>query len=192
MQTCQFPTQRGDSDLGHGGREGGADTQEITPTAEDTCVQVFSARQALPPSPLRFPLSPIRPRISQAFLPGRRNHLPLLRSMAPVDPGALSPGRSGCRTRRRALFGAAPAASSSPPPDRMLAGRPRPALRAPGIDRSTPRPLRVSRSRTGQRHALLSPRPPAGLVGTASQPTRFGSVPAWPTCLHHSVFLALR
>lgn len=163
MQTCQFPTQRGDSDLGHRGGEGGADTQGITPAAGGTCVQVFSARQALPPPPLLLPLSPIRPRISQAFLPGRRNHLPLLRSMVPAwVPGTLSPGRSGCRTRRRALSRAAPAASSSPPPDRMLAGRPRPALRSPGIDPSTPRPLRVSRSRTGQRHALLSPAPLLG------------------------------
>lgn len=44
-RVCQFPTRRGDSDLGHRvGAEVGADTQQITPAAGGTCIQVFSAR----------------------------------------------------------------------------------------------------------------------------------------------------
>lgn len=84
-RVCQFPTRRGDSDLGHRVRVGvGADTQQFTPAAGGTCVQVFSARQTLPPPPLLLLPSPTQPRISKASLPGRRNHLPLLRSMAPA------------------------------------------------------------------------------------------------------------
>lgn len=66
-----------------GGVEGRALTHKrLLLLQEAPVLKLFNVRQAVAP-PLLF-LSPIRPAISQASLPRCRNHLPLLRSMAPA------------------------------------------------------------------------------------------------------------
>lgn len=185
VQTCQFPTQLGDSDLGHGGGEGRADTQEITPAAGGTCVQVLAPAKSYGRhlsssfsvlSGLGFP----RPSLPAAGVTYPCFGPCLRRGSWSTQPRAQRlPHQAACALR------GCPGGSSSPPPDRMLAGRPRPALRAPGIDPSTPRPLRVSRSCTGQRHALLFP-PPSCWASRDSLNLPHASVlcpprPAWAT-----------
>lgn len=192
FKRAHFPPKKGPRP-----RPRGADTHGIAPAAAGTCAQVPSATPAKPHRHL-FPSfsAPLRPWISQVSLPGHRG--------GGTYPG-FGPWRRrgswGAQPRAQRLphgqaayaVGAAPAASSSPPPDRMLAGRPRPALRAPGIDPSTPRPLRRRCPSPALACATPSFPPPscwASRVSLTAQTLLF--VPPWPTCLDHSVLLALR
>lgn len=105
-------------------------------------VQCRSRQDPPPLLPVYFSSSPLSDLPGLPSGPPQWCHLPRPRSMAPAGiPGSPAQGAAAA-ARAACALGAAPAASSSPPPDRMLAGRPRPALRAPGIDPSTPRPLR--------------------------------------------------